>query len=80
MPWHGGSITAKHLVFGRADEFFDFEGDDAVNEQLLDRLFAEDVLRPRCLGSSTHGTDASDGVLAEWTYDFNAGQVTANSY
>ena len=45
MPWHAGSNTAKHLVFGRADaadDIFDSEGDDAVYEQLLDRLFAED--------------------------------------
>ena len=42
MPWHAGSNTAKHLEFGRVDDIFDFEGDDAVYEQRLDRLFAED--------------------------------------
>ena len=51
MPWrYAGSDTTKHLVFGRADEhaddIFDLEGDDAVYEQLLDRLFA-DWPRPR---------------------------------
>ena len=45
MPWHAGSNTAKHLVLRRrADDISDFEGDDAVDEQLLDRLFAEDEL------------------------------------
>ena len=32
------------------------------------------------LGNSTYGGGGADGVLAEWTYDFNAGQVTTNSY
>lgn len=32
------------------------------------------------LGNSTYGGGGGDGVLAEWTYDFNAGQVTTNSY
>lgn len=32
------------------------------------------------LGNSAHGSGNPDGVLAEWTYDFNAGQVTTNSY
>ena len=32
------------------------------------------------LGNSTYGDGGGDGVLAEWTYDFNAGQVTTNSY
>jgi hypothetical protein len=32
------------------------------------------------LGNSGYGGGPADGVLAEWTYDFNAGQVTTNSY
>jgi glucose/arabinose dehydrogenase len=32
------------------------------------------------LGNSTYGGGGGDGVLAEWSYDFNAGQVLANSY
>ena len=32
------------------------------------------------LGNSAYGGGGGDGVLAEWTYDFNAGQVTTNSY
>jgi glucose/arabinose dehydrogenase len=32
------------------------------------------------LGNSSYGNGGADGVLAEWTYDFNAGQVTTNSY
>jgi hypothetical protein len=42
MPWHAGSITAKHLVFGRAcehgDDIFDLEG----NHTILEQLFGED--------------------------------------
>jgi regulation of enolase protein 1 (concanavalin A-like superfamily) len=44
MPWHVDGNTAKHLMFGQADEINDSESDDAVYEQLLDRLFAEDEL------------------------------------
>jgi hypothetical protein len=32
------------------------------------------------LGNSTYGGGGGDGVLAEWSYDFNAGQVLTNSY
>jgi glucose/arabinose dehydrogenase len=32
------------------------------------------------LGNSSYGNGGADGVLAEWTYDFNGGQVTTNSY
>jgi hypothetical protein len=51
MPWHTGYNTAKYLVLGRADEhaddLFDVEGDDAVEEQRLDRLcIASAQLKP----------------------------------
>jgi xyloglucan-specific exo-beta-1,4-glucanase len=42
MPWHAGSNNPKQLEFGRVDNIFDFEGDGAAYEELLDRLFAED--------------------------------------
>ncbi len=32
------------------------------------------------LGNSTYGNGGADGVLAEWTYDHNTGQVDSNSY
>lgn len=32
------------------------------------------------LGNTSNGGSDGDGVLAEWTYDFNAGQVANNSY
>lgn len=32
------------------------------------------------LGNSSYGGGGADGVLAEWTYDANAGQVATNSY
>jgi hypothetical protein len=32
------------------------------------------------LGNSTYGGGGGDGVLAEWTFDHNSGQVDANSY
>jgi hypothetical protein len=37
-PWHCGSNAAKRLVFGHAGDIFDFERDDAVGEQRLDRM------------------------------------------
>jgi hypothetical protein len=42
-PWHFGSSAAKHLVFGHADDIFDFERDDAVDEQRLDRMCSASV-------------------------------------
>ena len=32
------------------------------------------------LGNSTYGGGGADGVLAEWTYDHNTGQVNPSSY
>jgi glucose/arabinose dehydrogenase len=32
------------------------------------------------LGNSAYGGGGGDGVLAEWTFDFNTDQVTTNSY